>query len=255
MSQKHYDAAYLNDTANLLKGIKMSSYEYFSKIQSGIVIDLGCGTGIDVIQMASMFKDHLDVVGVDHDPSLIDIAKNNSKELKNVSFVVSEGNSIPFADESIDGLRAERLIQHLKNPKEVFDEVYRILKPESPIVIVESDWSSLNFYCGSVIISQRLTTYLTEQKINNGWASKKLCTYLTQSDFSNIKLNVFPFVLNSLLDANTYLWIDKIVEEMYQNGIISLDERGTFNNEIEIANQNGYFACSMNIVVGSAKKL
>lgn len=254
MSQKHYDADYLNDTASLLKGIKVSSYEAFSQIKSGTVVDLGCGIGIDVIQMATLFPNQFNVVGVDHDASLIDIAKDSAQHLNNTSFLVSEGNSIPFGDASIEGLRAERLVQHLSNPNEVFDEIYRILKPESPLVIVESDWSSLNFYCGSVDIAQKMTNYLTEQKINNGWASKKLSSYLAKANFSNIKLNVFPFVLNSLLDANTYLWIDKIIEEMYQKGIFTSEEKDDFNNEIIIADQKGYFACSMNIVVGSAKK-
>lgn len=254
MSHKHYNAAYLADTANLLKGIKLSSYEYFSKIPSGVIIDLGCGTGIDVIQMAKMFSNQFNVVGIDHDASLIEIAKGNSSELKNASFIVSEGNSIPFEDSSVEGLRAERLVQHLQNPKGVFDEAYRILKQDAPIVIVESDWSSLNFYCGSPDISQRMTEYLTKQKINNGSASKKLNTYFEESNFANTSINVHPFVLSSLLDANTYLWIDKIIEEMYQKEIISLEERDIFKNDIEIADQEKYFACSMNIVIGSAKK-
>lgn len=254
MSQKHYNAAYLEDTANLLKGIKLNSYKFFSEINSGFIIDLGCGTGIDVIQMASMFDSQVSVVGIDHDASLIEIAKKNSLGKENVSFIVSEGDSIPFDDGIVDGLRAERLIQHLQNPDEIFGEAYRILKSGAPIVIVESDWSSLNFYCGSVNISQRLTEYLTTKKINNGLASKKLNTYFEKAGFINTRINVFPFVLNSLLDANTYLWIDKIIDEMHDNGFISLEEKENFILEIETADQKEYFACSMNIVIGFAQK-
>ena len=49
--KKHYDANYLDGTFNLAKDIKEKSYTYFEHIKKGIIVDLGCGTGKDVIEL------------------------------------------------------------------------------------------------------------------------------------------------------------------------------------------------------------
>jgi ubiquinone/menaquinone biosynthesis C-methylase UbiE len=254
MSEKHYNADYLSDTARILKDIKLRSYKYFETIRQGSVVDLGCGTGMDVINMAGMYGSQFKMIGVDHDSSLIEIARKQAGDAPNLEFRIAEGDRLPFADASLSGLRAERLVQHLKDPAAVYQEMNRVLQAEAPVVIVESDWSSLRFYDPAVVIANKLTAFLTETKINNGYAAQHLTHYFEQSGFGTVSLQVFPFVLTSVKDAYTYLWIDKIIAEMAQLGVISEEEKNSFVQHIEAADLKGYFACTMNIVIAAARK-
>ncbi|RYE13639.1 MAG: methyltransferase domain-containing protein [Rickettsiales bacterium] len=125
MQTKHYTINYLEKTGSFLKNLKEISYLPFKDLQEGIVLDLGCGTGADVINLAQITQNRVKVIGIDHDPILIDKALSNSaSDSTDVEFILSEVYSIPFENNSIVGIRAERLLQHLIEPEKLIKEVY-----------------------------------------------------------------------------------------------------------------------------------
>lgn len=253
MSEKHYNAAYLEDTGAFLKGLKEYSYKPFLDTQEGVIVDLGCGTGIDVINLSDLLGDKVQVVGIDHDTALLDKGRAAAGE-RNVSFVCAEATQIPFETDSLQGLRAERLVQHLPRPEATVAEIRRVLRPGQPLVFVETDWASLVFYQGDPKVQQKLIHYLTDIKINNGYAARKLSHYLAEAGYRDIRTEVFPFSLRSLKEANDYLWIELILNEMKEKGHINEEEHSFFIASLKKADQNNYFACAINIVVVSSIK-
>lgn len=254
MAQKHYNAAYLEDTATFLQGLKTYSYKPFLQTESGTIIDLGCGTGIDVINLSLTLGNGVKVVGIDHDQALLEKGRLAAGPGQNIDFICSEATGIPFDSESIEGLRAERLIQHLTQPDETINEARRVLKQGKPLVLVETDWASLIFYHGDVTVQQKLIHYLTEVKINNGYAARKLTRYFEDAGLQQVKTEIFPFTLKSLKEANDYLWIELILGEMKEKKYLSEQEHEHFIMCLKKADQNKYFACSINIVVVSSIK-
>lgn len=254
MSEKHYDINYLQNSRRLLVSLKEASYTYFKDINSGAIIDLGCGAGKDVIEIAKIVGDGVKVIGIDHDPIMLEQGRADAKDLNNVEFVLSEASPLSFDNESINGLRTERVIQHLKEPQKVVDEVARILKPDSPFVIIETDWHSLSLYTPFMDIHKKLTSYLTDNKINNGFAARKLTHYLTQSGFKDIKFQIHPFILTTLDDANQYLWIEKMIQETAEHGFITRQEFEKLYGALKEADAAGHFACSINLVVATCIK-
>lgn len=253
MSQKHYNANYLEDTATFLKGLKEYSYNGFTAIHEGTIVDLGCGTGIDVINLSRTLGQEVSIVGVDHDDTLLAKGREAASDL-NVRFICSEATHIPFADDSLEGVRAERLVQHLTQPQEVIHEAKRVLKSGQPLLIVETDWASLVFYQGDPAVQEKLIHYLTKVKINNGFAARKLSSYLETASFRDIRTELFPFTLRTLKEANDYLWIELILKEMNEKEYLSSEEHDSFLASLKKADQNNYFACAINIVVVSSIK-
>ena len=254
MSTKHYNISYLEDTSVVLKNIKEYSYDPFTSIENGTIIDLGCGTGLDVINMSKIINGEVKIIGIDHDPEILNKAKASIGDIQNIDFILSEAYPIPFKDESISGIRSERLMQHLTDAERVVTEMHRVLKSGQPLLIVETDWLSLAFYNEFVPIEKKIIRYLTEVKINNGMASRKLTSYLENCNFRNIKLEVFPFVLKSLKEANDYFWIELILKEILEKNYIDENEHYLFTNALRQADENNYFACSINVVVVSSIK-
>lgn len=254
MSQKHYDIGYLEDTAKLLGNLKRHSYEPFQQLSSGMIADLGCGTGIDAINMAKTLNPAVKVIGLDHDPQMIEKAASSSEAIENVSFVLSEVYPLSYEDSTFSGIRAERLLQHLTNTETVIDEINRVLTAGAPLVIVETDWQSLSFYNGDSNTQKKITAYLTEEKINNGLAAKKLTSYFGEAGFREIGLEIFPFVLKSFKEACDYIWIDRIVNEMSEKNYISGTECETFIAALKDADAHGHFGCAINIIVASCIK-
>lgn len=254
MSTKHYNTDYLEDTGAFFKSLKEYSYQPFSMLKQGHIVDLGCGTGMDVITMAKLFGENISVTGIDHDLIMLNKGIEGAEGLQNADFVLSEAYPINFDSSSVSGVRAERLVQHLKEPMKVINEIHRVLQPGGPCVIVESDWPGLLFYNQHSKIEQKIIRYLSEQKVNNGYAARNLTSYLKAANFNVIKIEIFPFVLKSLKQANEYLWFDKILNETVKQQVISKDEFDLFNQAMIEADGSGYFACSMNMVVATAIK-
>lgn len=254
MVNKHYDINYLQNSRRLLINLKEHSYNFFQDITNGTIIDLGCGAGNDVIELAKITGKDTKVIGVDHDPVMLQQAKEDSKETGNVNFILSEAYPLPFENEAISGLRTERLIQHLNNPEKVIGEINRILKKDSPLVIIETDWNSLSFYTEFTEVQKKVNTYLTDVKVNNGFAAKKLTSYLQASNFRDIKFEIHPFVVNTLKEANEYFWIEKMIQEAVEKGVVKEQEYQAFYKALQEADAKDHFACSINLVLASCIK-
>jgi len=254
MSEKHYNISYLEDTGKILKDLKEYSYNPFKSIEEGIIIDLGCGTGNDVLKMSEQLNPALEFIGIDHDPQMIAKASETLNKISKIKFLQSEVYPLDFETESVAGIRTERMVQHLKEPIKVIKEIYRVLKKNHPFVIVETDWDSLTFYNDQNSTSKKINKFLTDIKVNNGMAAKKLTSYLAESSFRNIKFEIFPFVLKSLKDANDYLWLEIILEEARDKGFITEEEHQLFVSSIKEADAENYFSCSINIVLATSIK-
>lgn len=254
MATKHYDIDYLQNTRRLLLSLKEQSYTFFNNVTGGTILDLGCGAGNDVIGLAKAAPNGVKVIGADHDPQMIAQGKTQAKGMDNVEFILSEAYPLPFENESLSGVRAERLIQHLKNPGDVIGEINRVLKKDAPFVIIETDWHSLSFYTEFIDVQKKLNAYLTDVKVNNGFAARKLTGYLQASGFKNITFEVKPFVINTLEEANEYFWIEKIVKEASEKGYIENSGYEDFYQALQKANDASYFSCAINLVLVSCIK-
>jgi len=254
MSQKHYNIHYLEDTFKGLKALKDYSYQSFLSIKQGTILDLGCGIGMDVRNMASATEYPTTFIGIDHDASMIQKANTDKGTAANVQFINQEVSPLPFEANSIAGIRAERLFQHLPEPKKVLEDIAKVLQPGGVLVIVETDWDSISFYNAAVDIEAQVRYFLVHQKVVQGKIAKQLTRDLDNAQFRNISLRIFPTVLYTFKDACTYFWIDKIMDEMTAQGILSTTQCNDFLNSLKHADKEGYFACSINMSITSCTK-
>ncbi len=256
MDNKHYNAAYLEDTEKLLLGLKKSSYEYLSGLSAGKILELGCGTGSDAIQLAQQFGEAIQVIGLDHDPELLVLGREAAKKsgLKHLEFVEGLAEDLPFPANSLDGIRAERLVQHLQQPKKVLEEVHRTLKPGGKVVLVETDWSGLNIYNSELEIERNLVDYLTHKRVNFGTASREIGLLLDGLGFRNIQWVVKPFVIHRLDAANKYIMFDKMLMSATDEGFLSQEECTKYLTLCKRLDEKGLFACSMSMVTYLAEK-
>ncbi|WP_118974864.1 methyltransferase domain-containing protein [Taibaiella koreensis] len=253
MAEHLYNIDYLEQTMQLLGKLKQQSYNPFSTITEGTIADVGCGTGADAINMARMLPG-LEIIGLDYAPEMITKATADAGDLPNISFRQAEASALPFADNTLAGIRNERLIQHVPDPAKVFAEFYRTLKPGQPLVNVETDWSSIAFYNGNAHIAKALNHYLTFKNVKNGNAAANLISDMTAAGFRDIGIELFPLASRSLQQVTAMLRIDHALMMMKTEKHISEVEYNSFLSALEDADRNRYFVCSINLVVTTATK-
>lgn len=109
------------------------------------VLDLGCGRGRVAAHMAKFTG--AQITGLNIDPNQIAQARqfNEKLGLQN-EFVEHDQNTLPlpFADETFDSFYEIQALSLCKDPRALFKEVYRVLKPGAKFLLM--DWVSLPPY-------------------------------------------------------------------------------------------------------------
>ena len=102
-----------------------------------IILDLGSGAGIDCFLAANLVGETGHVIGVDMTAAMIDRARENAKknDIDNVEFRLGEIEHLPAADGTIDAVISNCVVNLSPDKQQVFDEVYRTLKPGGRMMI------------------------------------------------------------------------------------------------------------------------
>ncbi len=95
-----------------------------------VVLDLGSGAGFDCFLAANKVGRKGKVIGVDMTPEMIEKARENAKKgnYENVEFRLGEIENIPAADNSVDAVISNCVINLAPDKKRVFKEAFRVLK-------------------------------------------------------------------------------------------------------------------------------
>lgn len=208
------DAAELpDDVTNLSLGC--GDPVTLASLQRGeTVLDLGSGGGIDCFLAAKRVGETGHIIGIDMTAQMIEKAHANKAKMsiKNVEFQLGEIEHLPVADDTIDVIISNCVINLSPDKPQVFREAYRTLKPG-----------------GRLSVSDIVTDGPLPNEIKNNlsaWAGciagaldvKDYITAIENAGFEDVKL--------------TPVYIDKeTIDEAAEQLDISIEEVVGSNNE------------------------
>ena len=196
------------DDANL--GLGCGNPTALASLKKGeVVLDLGSGGGLDCFLAAEEVGKTGRVIGVDMTPEMISLARKNAEEgnHKNVEFRLGEIENLPVADNTIDVMISNCVINLSPDKKRVFQEAYRVLKPNGRLMISDivllksipdSVRESIDAYVGCVAGALMKNDYFAAIS-SAGFESVNV---IDESAFSVMAIPTDPFAKSLIDDFN-----------------------------------------------------
>ena len=135
--------SYLDRAAAGLRTARLAMIKALDVRAGHSVLDVGCGTGEFLIELASGVPD-LRAVGVDSSRALVQTATLRAQAAGAAAeFNLGDAERLDYPDGSFDRINCSRVLLHLEHPDEAVREMARVLSPGGRLAIAEPDFDAL----------------------------------------------------------------------------------------------------------------
>ena len=250
MANKLYNQEYLEQLHGILLNTKQKSCELLNPKSTDTIVDVGCGSGMDAINLA---QSGAKVYGFDNDEKFIKTAKKQQAVGLKVNFICADASNLPLENESVDKIRFDRVFQHLDNYDTILAEAYRLLKPGGQIQIIDPDYFSITFFLSNIELERKLLDNISYKRIPNSYKVRQIPEYLKNNKFEIGLTEIHYYNINDYNLAVNIIKFEEVINEELNKGNITENELADWNELKNLSANN--FNFSFNMIIFQAKKL
>jgi SAM-dependent methyltransferase len=123
-----------------LSPLGLAAIEALGLVSGDVVLDIGCGAGQTLLQLAERVGNQGEVIGVDMAPLLLEIAKLRTEPLRQVRLIQADAQDLDLSTGSVDAIFSRFGVMTFRDPVAAFANFRRILRPSGALAF--SCWRS-----------------------------------------------------------------------------------------------------------------
>ncbi|MEV6756710.1 methyltransferase domain-containing protein [Streptomyces sp. NPDC051214] len=233
------DAADQMPNAGLLRA---RSYELLSLVPGSTVVDVGCGGGRAVAELAER---GVRAVGVDPDPPMLAAARERWPAAE---FWEAGAEDLPFTDASVRGYRADKVFHVLRQPERAVAEARRVLCPGGRIVLVGQDWDAIMVDSDDAALT-RTIVHARADLLGTPRAGRQYRSLLLDGGFHDVTVEVHTSVFT---DPAMLPLLDRLAEPVCTSGAVGRDQADEWLAEQRRRAEAGRLLIAMPFFVAAA---
>jgi ubiquinone/menaquinone biosynthesis C-methylase UbiE len=254
--REHADTAvsYLEMASGQFHDVKARSYQALGLKRGAVVLDVGCGLGQDARELMQLVGARGRVVGIDYSEEMIAEARRRAKDVSSFpKFVVCEAHHIGFSSDTFDASRADRVLQHLADPRVAFEEMVRVTKPGGTVQIVDRDWGLVAIESNDQAVTRKILDLICE-KIRNGWIGRRIPVLFRECGLQEVRVEALSITVQDFRVADRLLDLTLAAGHAADEGIVSLDEERAWLLELQERSDAGRFFAAWMMFIVTGKK-
>lgn len=205
-------------------------------------LDVGCGVGDDVIEMAQRVGPTGRAVGIDHADAMLDEARKQTDGLNlRVEFVKTDLYNLPFEDGVFDVVRSDRVFQHLTDPDAALAEIVRVTKPSGLVSLNDQDGDGGVLDYPDRDLFRRIRQAVSDNAIANAFAGRMLYGLLKRQNLEIVHIEPYFVAVTDLALADGFVSVSNWGDEAHEAGAVSQAEAAAWREQLETLDDASQF--------------
>jgi ubiquinone/menaquinone biosynthesis C-methylase UbiE len=163
--------------------LRARSYELLRAAQGGLVVDIGCGAGRAVAELADQ---GVRVMGIDVSDQMIALAR---QRWPHGEFRAGDADALPLGDGAAAGYRADKVLHTLADPRRALTEARRVLASGGRIVVCGQDWDTFVIDSADPALTRTIVRKRADQ-VASPRAARQYRNLLLDAGFRDVTVEV-----------------------------------------------------------------
>ena len=195
----------------------------FVPVGSGArVLEVGCGTGVVVRDLAALVGRRGKVVGIDASRRLLDRARALCRETARrtpIALRVADAASLPFAADRFDAALAITVILHVADPLRVVREMARVTRPGGRVGVQDQDFGVVAVTHPDRALTERIMRGVAERVYAEPHSGRRLPGLLRAAGLVDVRL-LTDVYQDTTLEPWTKTFLERRAERAVRFGIV-----------------------------------
>jgi len=197
----------------------------FVPIRSGeCVLEVGCGTGVVVRDLAARVGRGGAVVGIDASRRMLDRARALCRETARrtrIALRVADGASLPFAANRFDAALAVTVLLHVADPLRVVREMARVTRPGGRVGLQDQDFGVVAITHPDRSVTERIMRGVAERFYEEPHSGRRLPGLLRAAGLTDVRL-LTDVYQDTTLEPWTKTFLERRAERAVHFGIVDV---------------------------------